>query len=987
MNRLALWLSAGLAVGTLAVAGAVGEPPIGDPAQGQPVAQPEIDPTQAVIITSGTRVGEPKKDEKFKPFKDVAASYEKIISTTDGSAGLFTLYIDEEKDKILAELPRGFERQKHLIATTQVSGDVFAGLQGGDSYVQWKRIGDRIALVEPNVSVRSTGDRESRMSAERIWTDRVVLDVPIVTMGPTGQPVIDLTDLLIDNASKFFGGAVRGANTRLATIAKAKSFPENIEIAIEMPGGDGRMRQFHWSIRNMPENTGYKPRESDPRVGYFTVSYRDLGKFDRDQVWTRYITRWNLEKADPKLKVSPPKQPIVFYIDHETPVRYRRWVRQGIEMWNEAFREVGIDGAIEVYYQDAATGANMDKDPEDARYNFIRWLANDISTAIGPSRPHPLTGEILDADIVLTDGWIRAFWYEANEFLPQIAMEGMSPETLQWLERHPEWDPRVRLASPEKRDEVMRQLGRRGVAALSAHPEFWTDAMAHADPTTLALAERMGAGASGLCMAAQGKAMEMAFAGMAMDVMGLLDDPEDGEPKGGDKPKKDEGDSLDGIPEWFVGPMLADLTAHEVGHTLGLRHNFKASAAYDLTQINSEEWKGKKALAASVMDYLPTNIRLTEEDGEIQGDYAMIKVGPYDMWAIEYGYGSGKPEEVAKRSAEPEFAYLTDEDTSGSDPLARRYDFAKDPLDYAENRMRIAEVFRDRILEKFVKDGQSWSRARRGYQITLNAQMGAVSIMSNWLGGTFVSRAQKGDPGASDPLTPVSAEQQRKALAFVIDNSFFDESFGLTPDLISKMTVDKFADEGGIRTLYSDATYPIHDTIAGIQSSVMTQLINPTTLRRVYDNELAVNSDQDYITLPEMMDAVSDATWKEINDKPSRQYSARQPMISSLRRNLQGEHVERLIDLTMPGALSGAAARPITDLAMMKLREIKDRIDPLIKDGQASQLDPYTLSHLQQVSVRIGKALDAGYIYNGGSGGGSIIYNIYGKEGEEPAGN
>ena len=82
--------------------------------------------------------------------------------------------------------------------------------------------------------------------------------------------------------------------------------------------------------------------------------------------------------------------------------------------WNEAFRKIGIDNAIEVYQQDEVTGAHMEKDPEDVRYNFVRWLNNDVATAIGPSRAHPVTGQILDADIVLTDGWIRAFysWYD-----------------------------------------------------------------------------------------------------------------------------------------------------------------------------------------------------------------------------------------------------------------------------------------------------------------------------------------------------------------------------------------------------------------------------------------------------------------------------------------------------------------------------------------------------------------------------------------------
>ena len=92
------------------------------------------------------------------------------------------------------------------------------------------------------------------------------------------------------------------------------------------------------------------------------------------------------------------------------------------------------------------------------------------------------------------------------------------------------------------------------------------------------------------------------------------------------------------MPESFIGPLLADLVSHEVGHTLGLRHNFKASSLYTLDEMNSDKLKGKKPFAGSVMDYLPTNFNF--KAGKIQGDYAMIGVGPYDMWAIEYGYTS-----------------------------------------------------------------------------------------------------------------------------------------------------------------------------------------------------------------------------------------------------------------------------------------------------------------------------------------------------------
>ncbi len=947
-------------------------------------------PVAALGQEGAERPAESKKPE-FPSWKDVSEGYEQRLSP-DGEQTLFGIWVKEKDNSVLAELPRGWQNQKHLIALTVPRGEIFAGLQMSDNdrYVYWKRFDKRIALVEPQVNTRSTGDAESKSSIANHFTDRVVLDVPIVCMGPNGQPVVDLKNLLVGNASTFYGRLAQGANTRLATIAKAKSFPRNFVTAFEMPASDGTLKTFSYSISVVPENSAYRPRKADERVGYFQTSYQDLGKYKSDEVWTRYINRWHLEKADPKLKMSPPKEPIVFYLEHTFPIRYRRWVKEGVLHWNEAFEKVGIVDAVQVVIQDKDTNQHMEKDPEDVRYNFIRFLSNNIGTAVGPHRSHPLTGEILDADIVLTDGWIRHFWSQSNELLPQSAMEGMSAETLEWLAKNPKWDPRVRMAPAHERERVIANIARQrgeGLLAYGGRAVFQGDAAMMASPELQELFQI--APDAGVCMAAHGKAMDMAVAGLSLEVLGLLEeeragDPEDA-PETNAKPgdvkkdeKKDEGDVIDGIPEWFLGPMLADLTCHEVGHTLGLRHNFRASSIYSLKEINSPELKGKKAFAGSVMDYIPVNINMG--DGEVQGDYTMIGVGPYDLWAIEYGYTFGDPKDVLKRVSEPQLTYGTDEDTGGPDPLARRYDFAADPRDYAASRMKLATFLRERILEKFVKDGESWSKARRGYQTTLETQTNAVNIMANWLGGAFVNRDRKGDSGNRSPVAPVPVEQQRAALKFVIDNSFFDESFGLTPELLTKMTVDKWGDGGG--NAYAEPTWPVHDRIMGIQASVLTMLMNPTTLRRVYDNEFMIPSDQDALTLPELMDAVSAAAWKELDSAPEGSFSERRPMISSLRRNLQREHMERLIDLSMESGM-GAASKPIANLSTMKLRELSGKLGKALKG--AEKLDSYTVAHLTETKLRIDKALDANYVYNlsgGGGGGGRTIFSF--GEGQTP---
>ena len=928
--------------------------------------------------------GPPAKDKpEFPPFKEVSEGYEKVVSTADGES-LYTLWKRDKDGQLLAELPRGYQGQKHFFAMTMPTGELFAGLQTGAQYVYWKRFDKRMALIAPNTDVRSTGDVESKDSLANHFTDRVVIDVPIVCMGPNGQPVIDMDDLLVGHANTFYGNLAGGVNTRLATFAKApKAFPENVEIEYSVPVGNGQIKSFHYSISVIKEDPSYRPRKGDERIGYFMTSWRDLGKFKDEDVWTRYIERWNLQKKDPTRKLSPPEKPIVYYVEHTVPARYRRWVKEGTLWWNKAFEKVGIVDAIEVYYQDKETGAHMDKDPEDVRYNFIRWLSNDIGTAIGPSRAHPITGQILDADIVLTDGWIRHFWYQANEFIPQTAMEGFSAETMAFLDRNPRWDPRVRLAAPEDRDRVVAQLAQRareGVMAYGGSPLPVSDSAIMGNDELRKLAVYVGP-QTNLCMASQGMARNMALMGLAMDVMDMLpqgDDPKkEGDKKDGDKKDdKPKDDLLDGIPDWFVGPALAHLTVHEVGHTLGLRHNFKASSIYSLKQINSPEMKGK-CTVGSVMDYTPVNINM--EDGPTQGDWNPIGVGPYDMWAIEYGYTAEDPKDILKRSAEPELVYSTDEDTGGPDPLARRYDFTSNPLDYAMSRAKLAKTLRDHILDKFVKDGQSWARSRRGYQITLNTQLDAVNIMATWVGGAFVSRSHKGDPNAKDPVTPVPVAQQRAAIKFVIEHAFADDAFGLTSDLLRKMTVDKWSDGG---TMRGESTWPVHDQIMGIQASALTMLMNPSTLRRVYDNEFMVPSGEDAVTLPELMDALHGAIWSEIEKSPDKKYSPREPMISSLRRNLQREHLDRLIDLSIFDSY-GAASKPISNLATAKLRDLQGKLGELAK---SSKLDQYTSAHVAECKLRIDKALEAQYIRNAGGGGfGGFGGGFFGAEAQPQA--
>ncbi|MDP7008838.1 MAG: zinc-dependent metalloprotease [Phycisphaerales bacterium] len=929
---------------------------------------PDASPTQEVDLDTKARpsfgmFAGGSQSQELPSFEEVADGYEAVISSVDGQSGMYSLYRDED-DHLLIEVSPDYEGIPILIAYTISSGIGESGVQIGDVYGFWTRIHDQLVLVQPNLEVKSTGDEQSQSGTARVFTDRVVLDVPILCEGPNGGPVIDGTNLFLHGSSNFFGRQTSGSRTDLATLANAKSFPQNVELTYKLPLSGGQFGTLSYSIRTVEQDTGYQPRIADHRIGYFNTTFKDIGDASDDDPWVRYVTRWHLEKADPSLKMSPPKQPIVFYLEHTIPVRYRRWVRDGVLEWNKAFEQIGIDNAIEVYQQDASTGAHMDKDPEDARYNFILWTNADMGFAIGPSRVDPETGRILDADIVMDEvfvsGWTKAW----HRLLPEVAMESFDPRAREWLKTHPNWDPRVRLADPLERKEITQRIARQ-----PAHPALVTQTEMIGDEEYDGLGNRVSQ-TNGACMYPTYQAAELSMARLHPDILGMLEED------GGDGEEYD-GDMLDGVPDWFIGPLLRDVIMHETGHTLGLRHNFKASTVYDMSEMNDQNFE-HEAICGSVMEYSPLNINV--EDGPDQGDFTMMTIGPYDYWAIEYGYTTDEESlpEILSRVNEPQLAYSTDEDTFDSDPSSRRFDWGRNPLDYADSQIRLVKQLRETLLDRMVKDGQSWGRARSGYEMLLNRHFGSVSTAADWLSGTINNRARKGDPGDRNPIEEISPDVQRRALAMVLEHSMRDEAWGLNSELLHKMTIEKNWDAGGGRSFMTNSAFPIHSRIGGMQASALSMLLNPSTLGHLYDGELRNDPSIDVLTVAEIIQEVTDEVWSELGALPSSSTN-REPAITSLRRNLQNEHLARLIELSLEEDANSPASRTIQSLVRMQLHDILESL----KDANSNTngLDAYTRAHLSDSQTKIEKALDAQFTIggSGGGGGGFDIMSLFGE--------
>ncbi|MBN2490912.1 MAG: DUF5117 domain-containing protein, partial [Planctomycetes bacterium] len=379
-----------------------------------------------------------KDAEAAKPAPDFPP-FEKVLAGFTGPyVGLYSIYQDKKKNLIYAVIPAAQLNRPFLLATSFAGGTTYAGWQWNDYLLYFKRMGKQLVLMEKNVRYRpGSSSAEVKEVVERTYTDSVFLTVPIRAEGGGGC-VIDLGTVLAASAARFFGALGRGD----ASLAEFdfKAFKFNVELGVTMPGQRGQFVKLHYSLAdvNALSSPGYPPRLADDRVGYFLTAVKDFSNTKDPDRFVRYINRWNLEKRDPKLALSPPKRPIVIYIEKTVPVQYRRYVREGIELWNQAFEKCGFINAIEVRQQEAFNEF-ADLDPEDMRFNFFRWITSDQAFAMGPSRANPMTGEIIDADIIMDDSMVQAYLREYEEMVREVS--AMTDEQKAYYRAHPARHP------------------------------------------------------------------------------------------------------------------------------------------------------------------------------------------------------------------------------------------------------------------------------------------------------------------------------------------------------------------------------------------------------------------------------------------------------------------------------------------------------------------------------------------------------------------
>ncbi len=784
-----------------------------------------------------------------------APPLEEFVATMDGDAGLFNAYVDE-RGKVFFEITEEQFDKDYLIVVQIARGIgesfLLTGFPLDSQMVTFRLRKDRIELVARNPYFRAReGTPQGRM-VERGFRENVLAVLPIVAaQREEGRYLIEVTRLFLSDPGlaavlPFLYGVGFRVDPSRSSLVYVKSFPENVELEVDLtyaasrafpsralPNPTSLPIAIHYSILKLPEEP-MKPRLADDRVGYFVTAYKDYDRQGGRTGTVRIINRWRLEKKDPYAPLSEPVKPIVFYLEDTIPEELRPYVKEGVEVWNKAFEAAGFKNAILAREQPD----DPDFDPGDARYSTIRWVPSITSVfAIGPSDVDPRSGEILNSDILVVSDWVRALTGQ-HDLLANV----QSP--LDFLKQEAEALRLAYLLNPE----YARRLCAYG-AALLPYLATWR-----------------------LTLIANG-------------VIGPNDD----------------------VPLEYVGAAIREVVMHEVGHALGLRHNFKASVAIPFDKLHDPDYTQQYGVSASVMDYNPPNI---SPDPDRQGEYYNSTVGPYDIWAIQWGYlpvGNetlARPhpqlQRIAQEHATKEHAYGTDEDAwlypYALDPAINQFDLGSDPVAYFRGLQRLADRLWPEVEERLVEaDGELWP-VRGAIHTLLYQQTQGYFWATKYLGGVRVTRAHKDDPAGLTPFRPIPAEEQRRALRFILEAFRPGILREFPKELLDKAPPPRWWDWASSWRFGTRFTYPIHDVITGLRASLLEMAFWPERLARIRDN--AYRSDElDPFTLDELFRGFTDAIWGDV--------LAGLPSADSFQRAIQSVYLDKLLALAVPGYAGG----------------------------------------------------------------------------------
>ncbi|CAE7784814.1 unnamed protein product [Symbiodinium pilosum] len=588
--------------------------------------------------------------------------------------------------------------------------------------LQLDRVRSVIDIFQPPTSIRTSdlqSQEEVALGVGDGWLDVLALLPCPPKMDQ--KVVIDASQLV----SRMFYTNVLDSFASYRIVA-AEAYPQNFDVTVEYLSVPAPVI-LGFSVVMLPSRP-MKPRVADDRLLYFTTDFMDVGYHQADSHTLpseavdrqmSVIWRWDLAKL--------PNRTIRMHVDPTVPLRWQMWVKEGIEAWNEAFvpmRQPATVRAVLPSDDDWPQDYNL----ADARFNAIYWSLSDEISSEGDAQVDPRTGEILKADIRMGSGWVWA-WLSELDLLAanathedRLALLGQGVK----MARPPRYSTRHRrkLGSwqsqhPRKPTKIQSSKGTDGqVSSAAQTPEQGVHG-AHAGPLLLSMSQPLTASQL----------------------------------------------------EVLMGEGLRSVVMHEMGHILGLRHNFKGSTAISQTCLQNRSCTGVHSLSASIMDYVPMNL---PEPGHDPNSVHIFPptIGAYDKLAIRFGYTEPSElpfETFSKLDAILEeakaFDVCYDADESGEDPFCMAEDLSEDPVAFHEQRLKRIAHSQAELHKRYVQADGPWRNYGKSLRSLLREASFAGRSLVGWVGGIRNSYAHRGAVwNASKARQPVPLQMQRRAL-------------------------------------------------------------------------------------------------------------------------------------------------------------------------------------------------------------------------------